>query len=55
MSNEGKKHIVTNRQLRDNLTTLKLNLHKPTIKFEVCVDECGHKEVKVASIEYPNE
>lgn len=33
----------------------KISLHKPTISFAVFIDEYGNKELKVASVTYPNE
>lgn len=33
----------------------KLNLHKPTINFAVCIDEYGNKNFKVASITHANQ
>lgn len=47
--------MVTNKQLRERLLTSKLNLHKPTINFTVCIDEYGNREFKVASVTYPNQ
>lgn len=47
--------MVTNKQLRERLLMSKLNLHKPTINFAVCIDEYGNKNFKVASVTYPNQ
>ncbi|BAX73120.1 hypothetical protein [Leuconostoc mesenteroides] len=47
--------MVTNKQLRESLLMSKLNLHKPTIKFAVYIDEYGNKNFKVASVTYPNQ
>lgn len=47
--------MVTNKQFRESLLMKKLSLHKPIIRFSVCIDEYGNKDIKVASVNYPNE
>lgn len=47
--------MVTNKQLRESLFMSKLNFHKPTINFAVCIDEYGNKQFKVVGVTYPNQ